>query len=896
MPSSAPVSTETLIDALTRGQLTVLPSALAARNLRHLYDSSQRAHNFAAWEPAPILSWSQFLDNLWSEAIVNGLETRLLLNQAQEHSLWLEAIASTAGESTLTSTDSLATLAAEAWALAHAYNAVSRLRATATTHDTRTFAAWAEAFTRLCDRNQYLSRAALESALQPHLEARTLTAPQSLTLAGFPDLTPAQSTLIESLRNAGTAITERSLSAEASPGSIRAVYTAPSEQAELTTIAHWLRDFLQQRPQARIAILLPTPDDIPALNSTFRQILAPELQAITADPSSAPWEIPSGNPLTAQPFITTALDLAQWAQSPLELGRVSALLLSPYLGSPDDRDRTAQFDAQVLRRARLLRPELDLTSLLRLAQTSTLAPAWLAPLHQFLARSANLDTPRTYADWAEFLRNLLTAAVFPANPDALTALEYHATQAWDALLDQLSTLDFRGRRIPYAAFLHTLNRQASSAVFAPPSTNAPIQVLSPSSAAGSTFDAIILARATDANYPPDERPNPLLSYALQSTLRMPGTSQSHSTDRAHQSLTSLLASAPNILVTYTSHTPDAAQRLAPSLAALDWPEYIPPQIGAATPPLKPTLTPDNHPLPPLPSLEVEGGARVLKLQGACGFLAFSELRLHSTELDAQLPGFDALESGNFLHRALHALWTEVRTQAKLREMSAADRENLIARCVNQAVSTKLRVETSWDAAYLDVQKERLRNVLRQWVDEELKRGSFEVIGLEQSADVTAGPLTFSVRIDRVDQLPGGGHLFVDYKTGSAANPSQWDDTRPEEPQLPLYSLLSQPGELKGVAFAKVRAGKTMGWLGYQADPGTLPMKRPKTVDLDLAIEAWRSTLDSLATDFANGVADVNPKDFAINCTRCAQRLLCRINPEAFLANEDADGDENGDAE
>ncbi len=896
MPLPAPISTENLIDALIRGQLTLLPSALAARNLRQLYDSAQRVRRLAAWEPAPILSWSQLLENLWSEAVVSGVETRLLLNQAQEHSLWLEAIATTAGESTLTSSDSLATLAAEAWTLAHAWNVVPRLRATATTHDTRIFAAWAEAFTRLCERNQYLSRAALESALQSQLEARTLTAPPTLALVGFPELNPAQSAFVDALRNAGTSLTEHSLTTEPWPGSTRVVFTAASEQAELATIGRWLRSFLQQHPQARIAVLLPTTDDASALDSTFREILAPELQSITADPSSAPWETPSGTPLTAQPFIATALDLAQWAQAPLELGKVSALLLSPYLGSSSDRDRTAQFDAQVLRRARMLRPELDLPSLIRLAQTSSLAPVWLNPLHQFLSRAASLDQPRTYADWAEFVRSLFAAAAFPADPDALTSLEYHATQAWDALLDQLSTLNFRGRRVPYAAFLHTLSLQASSAIFAPPSTNAPIQVLSFSAATGSTFDAVVLARATDANYPPGERPNPLLSYALQSTLQMPGTSQARSTDRAHQSLMNLLASAPNILVTYTPHTPDAAQRLAPSLAALDWPELILPAPELLKLPLQQTVTPDDLPLPPLPSDEVEGGARVLKLQAACGFLAFSELRLHSTELDTQLPGFDALESGNFLHRALHAFWTEVRTQAKLRAMPASEREALIARCVNQAVSTKLRVETPWDAAYLDVQKERLRSVLRQWAQAELERGPFEVIGLEQTADITAGPLTFSVRIDRIDQLPGGGHLFVDYKTGSSANPSQWDEARPEEPQLPLYSLLSQPGELKGVAFAKVRAGKSMGWLGYQADPGTLPMKRPRTVDLDLAIEAWRSTLEGLASDFANGVANVNPKDFAINCTRCAQRLLCRINPEAFLANEDADSDENGDSE
>jgi len=98
--------------------LTLLPTATAARALRRTYDAGQRALGLQAWEPAPILSWPQFLDSLWSEAIVTGLETRLLLNQAQETSLWIEAVSSTT--TTLTSADSLATLAAEAWSLAEA--------------------------------------------------------------------------------------------------------------------------------------------------------------------------------------------------------------------------------------------------------------------------------------------------------------------------------------------------------------------------------------------------------------------------------------------------------------------------------------------------------------------------------------------------------------------------------------------------------------------------------------------------------------------------------------------------------------------------------------------------------------------------------------------------------
>jgi len=229
-------------------------------------------------------------------------------------------------------------------------------------------------------------------------------------------------------------------------------------------------------------------------------------------------------------------------------------------------------------------------------------------------------------------------------------------------------------------------------------------------------------------------------------------------------------------------------------------------------------------------------------------------------------------------------------------MSWTDRDELLMRAIDAALPSRLQLHDGWDRAYLWLQKHRLRSVLQQWLEQELRRGPFAVSDVERKELVTVGPLTLEVRVDRVDTV-AEGLFFVDYKTGADVDPKQWSGLRPDDPQLPLYTLLAEADELKGVAFARVRAGRDMKWHGYQAEEGILPPSRSKTNIRDLASLAaeWRDVLTQLAEDFAAGKAEVHPKSFEINCTRCAQRLLCRIDPSSLGEFAEELNEEAGDA-
>jgi hypothetical protein len=236
---------------------------------------------------------------------------------------------------------------------------------------------------------------------------------------------------------------------------------------------------------------------------------------------------------------------------------------------------------------------------------------------------------------------------------------------------------------------------------------------------------------------------------------------------------------------------------------------------------------------------------------------------------------------------MQQFWESAQTQQNLRNQSLPERHHLLSQCIDAAFATQPHA-ANWDSAYLALQKQRLHNVLNRWLDLELQRSPFTVTDTEKKTGIELGPLALSIRVDRIDQveLPDRkqGLVFVDYKSSYAAGPASWESPRPDDPQLPLYALTAAPGQLHALAFAKIRAGSQSAWLGYQSAPSLLPIKTVS--DLPQKIDAWRDTLTSLANAFYSGDASVSPKDFMQNCKGCAQRLVCRLNPEDLNINPD----------
>ena len=841
--------------ALARGVTPLTPNQRAARAIRQAFDAAQRTQSRTLWTPANVLPLETWLASLWHQRILTGTETRILLNRSQEHSLWCEIIAAGREAPTLRSADTLAEMAARAWSFACLYNGRTRLRDFALSTDSRAFDRWSRAFDRRLTRAQLITSAQLpaELAVTPVLPANPIA------LIDFDTQPPAISSLFETLQNSSLEIETIRTKV---PTTQAALLAAEDDQSELLAAAHWIRTHRQANPQARIAVVVPNlasgnQGRRAQIDRVFAPILSPESLPITAPKSRPVYEFSLGRPLAELPIAIAALDLLAWPLQPLPLESITALLLSPWFGSGESA--AAEFDAFELRQSSLLRPELTLEATIRLVETSRRREALpdlllrLRSLHK-AARTTQL-TPRpgqsephrqSFAQWADAFRTLLDAAGWSrhARADSLTFQQH---RRWESALDELATLDAIPNDNPSAAHrpdaseaLASLTRILRQTVFAPESEDAPVQIMGPLELGGVAFDALWFLGADDLAWPAPPAASPLLPWQMQRALGMPGANRERDDARAQALTTRIAHSAPEVVFSFARHSEEGDRRPSPPIASLNLQPLAVLDPQPAPEPARFETVPDDTTLPPLPTGVVKGGAQILKLQAACAFRAFAEKRLWSTQPAAAEPGLDALERGNLVHAVMQHFWTDLQTQDALKALTTSERNSLLDRAIDTALShSQAHPETPWDDAYLSVQRQRLRDLLQPWLDKELERSPFAVQPVEQRQQFKLGPLTLDLRIDRIDET-AAGLLILDYKTGDA-NPSHWKGERPDEPQLPLYAVLTQQFEqqLAGVAFALLRPGIGLGLKGYADDSQVFGrpaiMEAPSLVE---QVEQW----------------------------------------------------------
>ena len=900
-PANALGDRQAIDTALLRGAVMLTPHPRLARAESAAFDAIRHAEGARVWQPANVLPWRAWTASLWRDALVNGIDTRILLNDMQERALWEEVVRETAAD-TLRSTASLARLCAGAANLLGAFDLRGDFgrgiyHRSSDPSDADIFARWWLRFEARCTADGFLPAGHLDTALATHVRNGQITPQAEYLLHGFDTLMPAQQNLMDALATAGARIHRTSSQPREAEATLMAC-ASPDE--ELAHCAAWARRALEQ-PQARVAIVVPDLDTCrPVLERALRATVAPELADVTATEHSTPFEFSTGRPLAVLAMIEDALRLLHWCIDEVSVDDAGAVLRSRFLSFAPTPDRGAELDAFILRDRPALRAVVSMNRVAHWLEK--VEPSTASALRTVFAAARNLDKGRAHhAFFADGSRSLLRAAGWPSQ--SLSSEEHQAVDRWEETLDRVASLDALGHKVTFAEFIAKLSEAAQDTIFAPENQDAPLQVTTVAEAMGRDVDALWFLHADERTWPPRLRPHPLLPLALQRALGMPGA-DSHEDELASQrQLMRLLQDTQSAVFSYARVVGENTQRPAPLVSAIDGIKpTVADSISSPEQPVLLELVEDVAPLPSLPEGVLTGGVSVLSAQAECGFRAFAEKRLFSRELVVSGAGLTPGERGDHVHSVLEAFWKQVRDQEQLKRMSAnrdsegvSERDRLLMQCIDDVLRSK--PEEAWETAYLDVQQKRLKQLLTAWLDFEAMRPPFRVEHIEEEiADAAVGPLHLKLRVDRVDRVTVGGEeaaVLIDYKTGSAVHTkAEWMGERLSQPQLPVYAIAGGIADVKGVAFGAVKEGKLGNRLeGLAEDPKMLSSRATASVDFDLQLETWRTDVTKLATDFASGVTSVDPKEYPKTCDQCGQRMLCRLDVATLLDLDDMDEDD-----
>jgi probable DNA repair protein len=377
----------------------------------------------------------------------------------------------------------------------------------------------------------------------------------------------------------------------------------------------------------------------------------------------------------------------------------------------------------------------------------------------------------------------------------------------------------------------------------------------------------------------------MLPLELQRARRMPGSSAEIELERARATLGRLARSAPEVIASHA--TRDGDRTLAPTSMIADWSSASP---AGRAPRVLDVIAPERLDTladalaPPLPATRnVGGGVATLTDQSACPFRAFAKHRLAANEPEHPHEGLAASERGDLVHRVLAGFWRSMpeRTRSFVAGMTSDARATALELAADKAIA-RLR---DWrldglGERLLGLEKRRLVSLASQWLQFEIdSRKEFEVKWTEERRTLAIGTLSLTGQLDRVDALPDGRTIIIDYKTGGPTSVKAWLGARPDEPQLPLYLVASEP-DARGIAFARLRAGERR-FVALAEDASMLPTARVDDWQRDHAdwpalVDAWREELTRLADNFAAGIATVAPKRID-TCRYCGVAMLCRYN-------------------
>jgi ATP-dependent helicase/nuclease subunit B len=864
-----------LLAAVAAGRTVLAPNTeLAAA----LFDAVERVHRDAGdevWPTPRVHDYSSWLREQYGQRQLTDAIAPRLLSEVEERELWRAVVDAAESGGDFLDPAGAARAARRARRTLFEYAIPIEALDAEQSAECAAFLDWNRAFERRCRALGCVSADSLSGGLgSPGAHIDWIESPQ---------WRPAARRWLE--RHG-----RRILLPQDQPQADPALVAASSPAAELAAMADWARGKLADEG-FRAWICVPDLNRRRAeVVDAFDAALAPQRFSLRGDSGAAPYAVAGGTPLADYAPVRAALELLAASLGRVAFVQFSALLRAPELQDSDsEASSAARLDVALRRRAS---NEADLSAWLeladRVAAASQMAPVAavqrLRAAHQVLSE---VQGARLFSEWvAVWLRALQIGPwVFRGR---WSSIEYQAAERFRELLASLGMGD---------AVFGTHSRDSAQRILARAARETAFQVQTGVPAvwvSGQLLDpwldygGLWVSGCNDEQWPPPVAPVALLPIGVQRRYGVIPASaelqlalaidlQSRWLRRASQCVFSLSDPGEG-----SSSMPSP---LLPKLAPDGLPLTATPQphwrsMSETAPGLESVW---DEQAPPHAGNERTRGVATLRAQSRCAFRGFAETRLNAQPLEQPLPGFNERERGELVHHALQHVWTALADSSALQAVQPDAEQRLIDVAADRAIESVCQRRDPGRRWRLR-EGIRLRNLLGKWLQFERARAPFSIEALEGSDQLAHfGGLEFRVRIDRIDRLSDGARVLIDYKTG-AADPD-WRGERPDNPQLPVYALLS-PHALVAVAYAKVNAAES-GFVAESERRDIFPRTRRSELEgmatLAELIPVWSRRIERIAGEFAAGRAEVAPTIEA--CKSCKLQGLCRVPAALEEADE-----------
>jgi probable DNA repair protein len=894
---------------LANGGIVLAANERAARSVSADFHEARRADGLAAWQTPSVFAWDGWVRERWQERNRAGL---MLLNKLQEKTLWSRVIGQSRTGQVLLHPGRLATAAQRAYQLLCEYTPET-LKSSARmgwSGDAAIFSEWMDAFESRCRRDGLISTSRIGLELIKSLPGEGVRPP--LLLIGFDRLLETQKALLN-------AWGEWQVDQPGPTAQSTQFLAARDASAEVAACVNWLQKRLAAEPDLRLIVVTT------ALQERRGELERAILDASEKGGPDLDFEFSLGVSLGRVGVVRSAVLLLRWLHESLTEAELDWLLGSGYCATANEEEIALLKAMRSVRRRGRERPEWELDDFAGvsgrwvsgsrdedLGQASGVG-VLAARLISTRDRLRGLPPRQSPLEWADTAERLLQAIGWPGFRP-LSSAAFQAQERWNGVLEDCGSLGFDGALMDWPEFVSTVAETVSATIFAAESTDARVQITEPLESAGQLADGIWFLGAHEEAWPGRGQPNSLLPIGLQRESAMPHSSSQADWLLAQEATTRLSTSANEVVFSYAKIS--AGTEARPSRLLI---QHIGSPRDLPEDPIQNELSWDrtetlrDESLIPFPHREIGGGAATLTRQSLCPFQAFGTARLNAEDWEPAETGLNARQRGQLLHSVLHQVWSGsanggISGLAELQ--SVPDLRSFVRRIVRLVMAESfdsgrldLRRRNSLPARfperYLQLEGERLTELVSEWLEYERKRQPFRVAETEVKREVTIAGLTFRLRLDRIDELPDGGKLVIDYKS-SEVGPKAWSSDRPDDVQLPLYATFAVPEDLEGLVFARVRPGQTKFYGRLRSAAASLRndlTRRDKLVSDPLTgqqLEEWRERIEQLGADFIAGRADVDPKSPGKTCQTCHLHVVCRIYEDQAFAPHSDEGEGIGD--